>query len=153
MAQPRPVSRSTPDPRHALPWNAMVDLCAMEELEACTPVQRRAALVFWYQEEVNNGGHFQYFVNKASFPHTEIVAILREMGAMHSANVLEAALRQLDGHLPLFPGTAEEFETERRELDLGEFDVMWGSEGDKEILAAMQRYLKAHESEFVQWVP
>jgi hypothetical protein len=142
-----------PDPHDALPWNAMVDLCAMEELEACTPVQRRAALVFWYQEEVNNGGHFQYFVNKASFPHREVVATLRELGAAHSASVLEAVLRQLDGHSPLFPDTAEGFETERQEFDLCAFDAQWGTEGDKEIQAALRRYLKAHESEFVEWVP
>jgi hypothetical protein len=72
---------------------------------------------------------------------------------MHSANVLDAALRQLDGHLPLFPSTAEDFETERKEFDLEEFDARWGGEGDKEIHAAMLRYLQAHESEFVQWVP
>jgi ABC-type proline/glycine betaine transport system substrate-binding protein len=36
---------------------------------------------------------------------------------------------------------------------LGEFDTRWGSEGDQEIQAALRRYLKAHESEFVQWVP
>ena len=153
MAHPRPVSRSTPDPHYALPWNAMVDICAMEELEACTPVQRRAALMFWYQAEVNNGGHFQYFVNNASFPHQEVVSTLRELGATHSASVLDAALRQLDGHMPPFPGTSEDFDAERQEFDLGEFDTKWGSEGDEEIQAAMLRYLKAHESEFVQWVP
>ena len=131
----------------------MVDLCAMEELEACTPVQRLAALVFWYQAEVNNGGHFQYFVNKPSFPHREVVAALRELGATHSANVLDAALRQLGGRLPLFPETAEDFEAGREQFDLGEFDVKWGSDGDREIQAAMLRYLQAHESEFVQWVP
>ena len=131
----------------------MVDICAMEELEACTPVQRRAALVFWYQEEVINGGHFQYFVNKASFPHGEVVAILRELGATHSASVLDSALRQLDGHLPLFPSTQEDYDAGRREFDLGEFDTKWGTEGDREIQAAMRRYLKAHENEFVQWVP
>jgi hypothetical protein len=81
------------------------------------------------------------------------VAALRELGATHSASELDAALRQLDGHLPLFPGTAEEYDTERQQSDLGEFDAKWGIEGDKEIQAAMLRYLKAHESEFVQWVP
>ena len=81
MASPRPVSRSTPDQHYALPWSAMVNLCAMEPLEACTPVHRQAALVFWYQSEINNGGHFQYFMNSAGVHCVEAVQALRKLGA------------------------------------------------------------------------
>ena len=132
--------------RRATAVAALVGTSAREILDMAQPrpVSR---------SEVNNGGHFQYFVNQASFSHRDVVATLREPGATHSAIVLKAALRQLDGHLPLFPDAAEVFETERQEFDLGAFDAQWGSEGDKEIQAAMRRHLKAHESEFVEWVP
>jgi hypothetical protein len=131
----------------------MVDLCAMEKLETCTPVQRKAALVFWYQAEVNNGGHFQYFVNKASYPHKEVVDALRELGAHHSADVLAAALKELDGRLPHFPETAEDYEEERQDFSLEQFDSRWGTKGDKEVQEALLRYLRANEREFVAWVP
>ena len=131
----------------------MVDLCAMESLDACTPVQRKAALVFWYQAEVNNGGHFQYFVNKPKFPHAEVLKALREFGAPHSAGVFEAALKKLEGKLPRFPETAEDYAGEEQALDLDEFDRQWGTKGDKEVQAALLRYLRANENEFVKWQP
>jgi hypothetical protein len=72
---------------------------------------------------------------------------------MHSADVLAAALQELDGKLPLFPQTAEDYETERQEFDLEKFDARWGTKGDKEVQEAMLRYLRENESEFVSWRP
>lgn len=122
MATPRTVSRSQPDPFYSLPWNAMVDLCAVEPLDKCTPVQRIAALAFWYMSEVNNGGHFQYFVNKAKFPHEEVIAALIALGATHSASVLTSVLQQLGGTLPPFPESVEEYLLSQERFDLGEYD-------------------------------
>ena len=72
MAEPRKVSRSGKDDFIGIAWNGFVDLCAMEELENLTEIQRRAALALWYMAEVTNGGHFQYFVNKRQFDHHEV---------------------------------------------------------------------------------
>lgn len=151
MAAPREVSRSIADPHYALPWNAMVDLCAMEPLEKCTPVQRRAALVFWYQAEVNNGGHFQYIVNKRSFPHIEVVECLRTLGATHSAMVLASALEHLHGTHPAFPESPEAYLAVEEEFGLDSFDAMWGARGDEEVHNSLLAYLRSNESEFVSW--
>lgn len=47
-------------------WNAYVDLLAMEKYGALSREQRPAFLVFWYESEVQNGGHFQYFENRGT---------------------------------------------------------------------------------------
>jgi hypothetical protein len=101
MAIPRQVRRSDSDTHDALTWNAMVDLCAMEPLETCSPIQRKAALLFWYQSEVNNGGHFQYFMNRSDYPHREVLALLRELGASRSAAALKGALGRVESILPM----------------------------------------------------
>lgn len=44
-------------------WNAFVDLLAMEDYEILGELQKDAYLVFWYDSEVQNGGHFQYLLN------------------------------------------------------------------------------------------
>jgi hypothetical protein len=153
MATPRPVSRSEPDPHQALPWNAMIDLCAMEPLENCSPVQRRAALLFWYQSEVNNGGHFQYFMNKPNFPHEEVLALLAELGASHAAAVFAAVLQHMKGQFPEFAESPEDYLSQEKEADLLSFDVEWGSKGDQEIQACLLSLLRANEGEFVAWQP
>src|SRR5258708_36997768 len=43
--------------------NAYVRLLAGERYEDLSPEQRPAHLVFWYESEVQNGGHLQYFEN------------------------------------------------------------------------------------------
>lgn len=131
----------------------MIDLCAMEPLENCTPVQRRAALLFWYQAEVNNGGHFQYFMNQASFPHQEVLGLLTELGASHAAAVFAAVLQHVNGRLPKFAENPEDFLAQEGDLDLLSFDLEWGSRGDQEVQSCLLSLLRANESEFVAWQP
>jgi len=45
-------------------WNACVDLLATEDYRDLGKEQRPAHLVFWYESEVQNGGHLQYFENR-----------------------------------------------------------------------------------------
>src|SRR5262249_42667212 len=92
MAIPRKVSRSRRDRFGGFAWNAFVDLCAMEPIDALTPVQRVAHLAFWYMSEVNNGGHFQYFCNQEHLNHCEVVTALRQIGASGCALLLSEAI-------------------------------------------------------------
>jgi hypothetical protein len=47
-------------------WNAYVDLLAVEDHRDLVPEQRAVYLVFWYESEVQNGGHLQYFENRGT---------------------------------------------------------------------------------------
>jgi hypothetical protein len=153
MAIPRQVRRSDSDTHDALTWNAMVDLCAMEPLETCSPIQRKAALLFWYQSEVNNGGHFQYFMNRSDYPHREVLALLRELGASRSAAALKGALGRVESILPMIALDYESYVEREHQVDLNSFDMEWGICGNKEVHACLSALLKEHEGEFVQWLP
>ena len=48
-----------------LVWNAFVELVALTKSQDLSEEQRPAHLVFWYDSEVYNGGHLQYFENGA----------------------------------------------------------------------------------------
>jgi Domain of unknown function (DUF4375) len=152
MARPRAVSRSEPDAHYALPWNAMVDLCAMEPLTACTPTQRKAALVFWYQAEVNNGGHFQYFTNSAGAYRLEAVQALRELGAQQAAEILALAILRVSGPEAPRPHNIAEYAEQEAESGLRDLDSQYYKHADSEVQHALLKYLKAHEGEFVSWV-
>jgi hypothetical protein len=43
--------------------------------------QRPAHLVFWYESEVQNGGHFQYFTNRSDHHIEETIQSLNALGA------------------------------------------------------------------------
>jgi hypothetical protein len=79
-----------------LVWNAFIDLLACEEYAALDPFQRPAHLAFWYESEVQNGGHDQYFGNQGTERVGETVAALRGLGLADQAYLLEQAHAALE---------------------------------------------------------
>src|SRR5690606_31405169 len=76
----------------AVSWNAFVDILATELPEELSMIQRRAQLLFWYDAEVNNGGHLQYFLNSAGEGAVETVVVLGEFGLNAHHQILSQAL-------------------------------------------------------------
>lgn len=73
-------------------WNAFVWCMTDAKFSSLNERDRALYLVFWYQSEVNNGGHFQYFLNRsATDPAHETAAALRAMQVDPMAKVLEDA--------------------------------------------------------------
>src|SRR5436190_8323185 len=72
-------------------WNAFVDLIATEDLSELSAIQRKAHLVFWYESEVQNGGHGQYFENVGVKRLSETIQALGELGLQCHAKVLSRA--------------------------------------------------------------
>jgi hypothetical protein len=76
-------------------WNAFIDLIAAENYDDLSPLQRKAHLAFWYDSEVQNGGHGQYFENQGRQRLRETVAALHDLGLSCQARVLERAADRL----------------------------------------------------------
>jgi hypothetical protein len=75
-------------------WNAFVNLLATEAYSDLTIEQRPAHLVFWYESEVQNGGHLQYFENQTiekCLRIDETIAALGKLGANCQLAVLRDA--------------------------------------------------------------
>ena len=62
-------------------WNSFVDILATEKYENLDDVQRVAHLCFWYDSEVQNGGHLQYFENRGTGLLDKTLAALGALGA------------------------------------------------------------------------
>lgn len=152
MAVQRVVRRSGNDDLGGSAWNGLVDMCGMEPISSFTPVQRVAHLAFWYMSEVNNGGHFQYFLNKEYFDHAEVVSALRSIGADTCAAILSAAIVQFEAADLERPRSLEEYIEAEAEAAMSDLDRRYHEIGDAEFQAALQRYLDANESEFIRWV-
>ncbi len=54
----------------------------MEDYDDLSPEQRPAHLVYWYESEVQNGGHLQYFENRGTEHLAAAVKALGSLGAI-----------------------------------------------------------------------
>jgi Domain of unknown function (DUF4375) len=131
-----------------LVWNAFVDLMATEDYEDMTETQRVAHLAFWYHAEVQNGGHYQYFVNSAGRRASEAVTALRALRLYAQAALLEQAIALWEKSKREQPEDANEFV--EGALD-GEFE-----KADSDFHACrptieetLEQYLAAHQKDFV----
>jgi len=87
----RKLSRVALEQRPYEAWNAFVNLLAKESYQDLDEVQRIAHLCFWYDSEVQNGGHLQYFENRGIILLNETLAALRLLEAECQRAVLEKA--------------------------------------------------------------
>jgi hypothetical protein len=124
-------------------WNAFIDLIAIEDYGDLSPIQRKAHLVFWYESEVQNGGHGQYFENQGRLRLRETMSALVEMGLSCQAQVLARA--------------ADAFDRADAEADWAdvlpsglpeELDEAFHS-CTPDVTKALQEHLAAHQTEYV----
>lgn len=132
-------SRAQQEPH--LVWNAFVDILAMEDYADLTPNQRMAHLVFWYDSEVQNGGHGQYFENRGSERLAETVRALTELGLPAQAKVLSRAVGALT------PGMDW---TELEDGFTEELDDAY-NQCTPTVTEALTQHLTKHRAEYVEW--
>lgn len=60
----RKISKELIGKERGLIWNAYVDLVCMEEYEDLSEIQKVGKALFWYENEVMNGGHMQFILNR-----------------------------------------------------------------------------------------
>jgi hypothetical protein len=101
-------------------WNAFIGLLAMSEAEELSAAQRPAQLAFWYESEVQNGGHLQYFLNRGPAEAESAIAALERIGASIHSRVLRAAFETWQAVSRNRPASIEEYSQAATE---GEFDT------------------------------
>ena len=103
------------------PWNRFV-LRAVEEAPQIESEKPLYAL-FWYQSEVNNGGHLQYFLNVSEPGEWQMAAgAARGIGQEAVADNLAQAVALWQSADRSAPNTSEEFVDEALEDEFGHFD-------------------------------
>jgi hypothetical protein len=132
-----------------LKWNRFVAFLANANLTKLEPVQRPAFLVFWYDSEVLNGGHLQFFLNRPEQPTQETIAALERISSHGHANVLREALELLP--LPRVPASVTEYvetalEGRFDELDRAYYLIV------PSIADRLEEYLEANFGEFFELV-
>jgi len=128
-------------------WNAFVELLAMSDESELNADQRPAQLVYWYESEVQNGGHLQYFLNRGPAEARKAVVALRDLGASaHAKNLAVALERWLSlGHRS--PSLVDEFIEEAIEGEFTSFNNEFSVAVP--LIDVLQRHLDKNQERFV----
>ena len=130
-------------------WNAFIDLIATENYEDLADEQRIAHLAFFYDSEVQNGGHFQYFVNAHAQRASETIAALRGVGADDQASILADALKRWDRRPRPKISTAKDFVSAGQSMFV-DLDSCF-HDSTPSIRQCLERYLDDHEPMFIEY--
>jgi hypothetical protein len=87
----RKISKELIGKERGLIWNAYVDLVCMEEYEDLTEIQQIGKALFWYENEVMNGGHLQFFLNRGIEELDLTIKALKFVGHNEFIQLLEDA--------------------------------------------------------------
>jgi uncharacterized protein DUF4375 len=144
----RIVARQKADTWPPSVWNAYVDLLAMEQYDELTEEQRPAHLVFWYESEVQNGGHLQYFENRGTSHLSETVEALGLLEATCQQQILREAGELFLGRERPRITSVEEFVAADQDGEFKAFDRRFYA-CSPSLQERLQAYLVLHQSSFV----
>ena len=129
-------------------WNAFIDLLATSEYADLRPSQRPAHLIFWYESEVQNGGHLQFFLNRELDQVPETIDALRKFDAKAQADLLEQAVLLWKSKPRSNPSDAQEYVDIAIEGEFDEFNnAFYGA--PVELNTVLEKHLFDNESEFI----
>lgn len=121
------------------------------DLEPFTDAQRKILALFWYDSEVCNGGHDQFFFNSTGIVWKDAIECMRMIGADKYAENFQKAVDLFGGSIPfdrVERWDALEKLDENEEFDnFREIDMFYYEEECIDQL--MNEYVKQHASEFV----
>ncbi len=139
----RTIDRNALEKEPYLLWNAFIDILAMESYEDFSPIQRPVHLVFWYDSEVQNGGHGQYFENCGLDRLDETVRALTDLGLPCQARLLSRATAILKR---LKPG--QEWDDVLEDSLIAELDNAY-YQCRPTVPEALERHLAEHTAEYI----
>lgn len=142
----RRIKRADLEREPYLAWNSFVDLIIMTEYEDLSPRQRGAHLALWYQSEVMNGGHLQYFENRGTIHLEETIEALRALGAEAQAAILSQARERYFAKERPRIDSVWEYVKEARKLEYEDLDNAFYN-----AKPSLDALLEKHLHENIQW--
>ena len=130
-------------------WNEFIDLLAMENENELTDIQKNAQRAFWYESEIQNGGHFQYFENVKFNNYSDIIKSIKFIGATDHAIILEKAVKIYFNKRRKIINSIKKFINGSLEDEYSELDSEYGLI-EPNMNYYLEEYLKNHQDEFIE---
>ena len=147
----RKIDRAVAAREPQVVWNSFVDLCAMEEYADLSPTQRQGHLVFWYDAEVQNGGHLQYFLNRGTDLLEETITALRVLELGCHADLLYRVGKVWEATEREAPRTPEEYSYRALAGEFDEHDRAF-HQCSPTVVEGLERHLEKHQLDYVEFV-
>jgi hypothetical protein len=144
----RSLSKGDVDKEPFLVWNAFVDLMVNEEYEDLNEIQRVAYLCFWYDSEVQNGGHLQYFENRGLSMLPDSIAALNSLEAISQGRILKKAVEKFSAEPRKKIETVEEYVERALEGEFDELDELY-YKSTPSVLDLLEKYLERNKEQFI----
>jgi len=132
-------------------WNEFVDIIAMSDFDESEKIIEAASLCFWYDSELQNGGHLQYFENQGIENSKKVSESLVTIGAKPQKKVYEKALKVWMSKVRDSIDTVEEYVSEALEGEFDELDSKY-YECSPDMDYYLEKFLENHESSFFRRV-
>jgi len=133
-------------------WNAFIEFLVDVDPDELPPAQLPAFLAFCYDSEVQNGGHYQYFQNRGTEEIDGVIQALRSLSADSLADVATRAKALVASQPPSRAETVEDFIEGALAGTFDDLDTAF-HECSPTVVEALEAYLQAHESDFVERMP
>lgn len=118
------------------------------DLRRFSTEQRHLLACLWYQAEVRNGGHEQFYFNSTGLVWRDAVAGFRAIGAPGIAEIVEESARRLGG-APSLDRDERQRQLERFAPIFDELDTrFYDLEESLDLDGKMKAYVGAHRSAF-----
>jgi len=129
-------------------WNAFVELLAMSDAAELAQEQLPAQRAFWYDSEVQNGGHLQYFLNRGIVEARNAIGELRRLGAAQFGDLLERAVSVWDEQQRKPPTTSSEYVQLSQANEFGQFDAEYYSMSPT-LIEILEANLSENQDQYV----
>ncbi len=158
MARPTELNKSEVEKDPSLVWNAFIYLIGLSDPRDLNDTQSTAQFAFWYESEVQNGGHLQYFENMHTRHKDNLNLLiaatldaLRALGANEQAVILNAASERYFSANRGHPTTVECFCDLQGEKEFEDLDRRYYG-CSPEMDYYFGKFLQANLGEFVKLV-
>jgi len=129
-------------------WNAFIQLLSFAEANELSPEQLPAYRAYWYDSEVLNGGHLQYFLNRGVAEAHFAVDDLHGLGYQDHSKLLARAVAAWQSSEAPGPESVDEYVERALEGDFDQFDELHACI-QPGILDRLEEHLKQHHQYYV----
>jgi hypothetical protein len=132
-------------------WNITIYDGEQKYLESLIPFSKEQRLLIairWYLEEVNNGGHEQFYSNSAGIVWRDAIIGFKELGIDGVVKIIEESVMRLGGN-PSLDRESRNEELKRYNCKFDDLDdQFYKLEGCIDIDEIMKNYILKHRSAF-----
>lgn len=132
-------------------WNSYINLIATSSYEELDDVQQVAHLCFWYDSEVQNGGHLQYFENQGTQRIMETLNALIQLNAYRQKEILSSAYKLYSSRVRAVIRTVQQFVSTALEGEYEKFDNQY-YECNPRLIDLLNVYLENNFEKFIKVV-